>query len=134
MIGSITTGNSKDFSFKKLNDSLYQYSYGADEAFTGFGDPNLPEHNYPDFGYFIFDGKKITHLNSKRRFSFTEFVKMDSTYLEGDFYLLRFFCCRTVPQAKPLFSSEKTLTLMRDEILASYGLIFSEAEPQERFK
>jgi hypothetical protein len=132
VISSITTGNRKDFYFKRLDDSLYQYSYGLDEAYSmGFGDPNLPEYNYPDFGYFIFDGKKVTHLNSKRRFSFTEFVKMDSSYLEGDFTSYDITAERV---KQTTFLSEKALTFMRDEILASYGLIFSEAEPQERFK
>jgi|GEM_PF-3331783 hypothetical protein len=131
VISLIKTTNSKDFSFKKLNDSLYQYSYGHEDYFDGLGNPDLPERNYPDFGYFVVDGKSVTHLNSKRRFSFTEFVKIDSSYLEGDFTSYDYTADRF---KQSTFLSEKTLMSMRDEILATYGLIFSEPERQEHFK
>ena len=71
--------------FKKMNDTLYQCRFLPDlDNDMGPGD-NFPEKDYPIYRYFKFGGKKLTILKIDRRFEFTKIIRMDSSYLLGNF-------------------------------------------------
>jgi hypothetical protein len=46
------------------------------------------EHDIPVYKYFRMDEGALTEVESKRLFPFTEFVKIDSSYLEGPFSII----------------------------------------------
>ncbi|HCW07362.1 MAG TPA: hypothetical protein DGG95_08360, partial [Cytophagales bacterium] len=109
-----------DFKFRKLSDELFE-SKAISETDAG---PSIwaREANFPFYSYFKFDLGKLIRLKSNRLFQCTEFVKMDSSYLSGDFI---FYQNNNDVHSK--FASSETIRTMRDDILASYGFIFSEA-------
>ncbi|HEV8512817.1 MAG TPA: WG repeat-containing protein, partial [Cyclobacteriaceae bacterium] len=80
-ISSVVTNGDNDFEFKKLNDELFESKFRSEF----WGPSDILEYNFPDFNYFRFDGHQLTELNSNRRFKFTEFLKIDSSYLSGYF-------------------------------------------------
>lgn len=83
---------------------------------------NLYDHEY----YAISDGK-IEPLNSKRLYAQTEYVKLDSSYLTGNFTVYN-----GDEKQNTTFLSINTITYMRDEILAAYGYNFPDSK-QERY-
>jgi hypothetical protein len=130
IVSSFSIFAGKDLSFKKINDSLYQYSHVVDYQFEmGPGD-SFPEQNFPFYGYFLYDGKKMQQLSSVRRFDFTQFVKIDSSFLTGNFDVWDSHSQRTI---KANFVSNETIGQIRDEILASYGFVFPDQERNEQY-
>jgi hypothetical protein len=118
------------FGLKKMNDTLFQYSFLPEYDEPGPGE-NFPEYNFPVYGYFKVEGKKLIVLETYRRFAFTEITKLDSSYLKGNF---DFWDRVTQKQSKSTFLSREALFAMRNEILAGYGFIFTEPDQAEWFK
>jgi hypothetical protein len=114
-----------DFQFRKKSDSLYE-SRATYEMGEGFAQ----EFNFPGYIYYRFDGRQFTQLMTNREFAFTEFVKMDSSYLTGDFMV---WDDKIEKQRKSNFVSNKTLTYMRNEILAANGFAFKNSEQAQQF-
>ncbi|HTH56097.1 MAG TPA: YARHG domain-containing protein [Cyclobacteriaceae bacterium] len=112
-----------DFQFRKKTDSLYE-----SRATYDMGGGFAQEFNFPSYVYYRFDGRQFTQLSTHREFAFTEFIKMDSSYLTGDFAV---WDSKIEKQVKTNFVGTATLGYMRNEILASYGFIFSEAHLSE---
>jgi hypothetical protein len=88
---------------------------------------NLSEHHY----FAIEASGVVTELKSARHFPETEFVRLDSTYLSGTFQV---YDAQLNDTKEKSFLSKRTITYMRDEILAMHGMIFSESEKREKFE
>lgn len=88
---------------------------------------NLTHHSY----IAISEKYEITQLKSRRLFPQTEFVKLDSSYITGNFIVYDY---STDKEKNTTFLSTKTLTHMKNEILASYGFDFEDKELNERFE
>jgi hypothetical protein len=133
IISSLQIRNGRDFTFKRIKDSLYQYTHLINFDVTLEENPNnfIAEQNLPFYGYFTYDGWKMEQLSSNRRFAFTKFVEIDSSFLVGDFDVWDF---KTGQSSKSDFVSMATLELMRNEILAEYGFIFKNQEQIDRYK
>jgi hypothetical protein len=120
IISSTETTGDSNFEFKKHGENLFEAKFMTDPYFRRY---NLIERNLPDYNYFSFDGSNILALESNRRFKFTQFVKLDSSYLSGTFST---YDIETDVSGESKFLSGGTLKLMRNEILASYGYIFND--------
>lgn len=129
LVASIAAQGGKNFQFRRLNEILFESKY----EFESFEPNDYPEVNFPSFSYFKFDGKNLEELNSRRMFRFTEFIKMDSSYLTGDFITFTYSEKEGAKQGKSKFASKETIEFIRDEILVSYGFVFPDASKQERF-
>jgi len=99
------------------HDGWFMQEVASDET-------NLYDHDY----YAITDGK-IEPLNSKRLYAQTEYVKLDSSYLIGDFIVYI-----DEQEQNTNFLSSYTITYMRDEILAEYGFSFPESKEERYFE
>ncbi len=113
--------------FRKINEELIELShFESDYGFEEDGYDEFPvlRYNYirlnPDFS--------VTPLPSNRSFSFTQFIKMDSSYITGEFKTWI-----NNNQVNTTMLSSNTLTLMRNEILADYGYRFTEQKDLEQF-
>ncbi|HEY8933697.1 MAG TPA: YARHG domain-containing protein, partial [Cyclobacteriaceae bacterium] len=92
---------------------------------------NGEEWNLPLYKYYRLDNDlSIQPLTSNRRFIQTEFAKLDSSYLTGDFI---FYNPETQQTDRRTFLSNITLNEMRNEILASYGYIFKDEETAKQY-
>ncbi|MEP2668672.1 MAG: WG repeat-containing protein [Cyclobacteriaceae bacterium] len=90
------------------------------------------EWNPTLFQYFdISNPNKISQLESKREYGFTEFVKLDSSYFAGDF---AYWDDVRNEKAIRNFISETTLKLIRDEILSYNGYLFTQEEIIRRYE
>ncbi|MGC1241042.1 MAG: WG repeat-containing protein [Chryseosolibacter sp.] len=87
---------------------------------------NLYLHKY----FAIGEDGSIRQLKSNRLFPETEFVRLDSSYITGQFLVYDRKLDAEVPTS---ILSMKTLTSMRDEILACYGYSFPETDKAERY-
>ena len=102
----------------------HDYWFGENEA----GDEsNLYSHSY----FVIASTGQVTQLHSDRLYPQTQFVKLDSSYLSGNFLVYNSTLEKEIPTS---FLSVNTITFMRDEILASYGYSFREKEKTEHFQ
>jgi hypothetical protein len=119
-----------DVSFRVM-DSLLEVKSMTDDCYFYEGDYEWDDVA-PSYTYFILGGDlKVTKLSSKRNFSETEFARLDSTYLSGDF---KRYDPDTGDEYSATFFSLKTVTYMRDEILASYGVKYKhESGGYDRF-
>ena len=119
---------------KKVSDHLVEISshYGYDEYFDG-GLPIEGEMQGANFfRYFsVDDNNTMEEMTSNRSHPETEFVKLDDTYITGDFKL--FVGEETGWQRLSVYPPEY-LERMRNEILADYGVTFKKPEDQEYFK
>jgi hypothetical protein len=88
------------------------------------------EYDIPTYTYFALDKTGVTEMKSLRACNFTEFVKLDSSYVTGSFHHWDPTTETEVPYAT---LSLPTLQFMHDEILASYGYRFPDSVARERF-
>jgi hypothetical protein len=98
-----------------------------------FEENNLSvESNLTQYNYFRIGGEGlIEKLSSNRLFPQTEFVKLDSSYIMGEFVV---YNSETEQNDTNSVLSVKTLTSMRNEILASYGYSFPSEPELEQLK
>lgn len=99
-----------------------QPSYSMDDSFL--------EMNLPAYHYLSLSGNTVTRLPSDRQFPQTQHVRLDSSYLMGEFHVWN---NDTHAEQTTSFLSEKTITYMRDELLASNGYRFPEVERVQEF-
>jgi hypothetical protein len=125
LVASFDIGSANNLQFKKLSDSLFQYTY----IYNGEGPgDDLPEIDIPQYNYFYFNGNKLTTIESSRRFPFTQFMKIDSSYLKGVFQKWN---PKLNASETSTFLSKEAIAQMRDEILASYGFVFVDRESKQ---
>lgn len=102
----------------------HDYWFGENEAADEL---NLYHHAYFD----IAGAGDVIPMHSDRLFPQTQFVRLDSSYLTGEFIVYN----STLEKEEPTsFLSVNTITFMRDEILASYGYSFQDTEKTEHFQ
>jgi hypothetical protein len=115
-----------NIAFKKIGTSLLEIKYEQDN----FEGSEFDEYNIPVYNYFtITNGQQVTKQVSDRSFAQSQFVRLDSAYLSGDF-----LAYKPEGEVKSTFLSLPTVVYMRAEILASYGYIFEDANMADRFK
>ena len=120
----------QEVSMHPIDSTLLEVRTPHDFWFGEYGasdESNLHQHTY----FAIGSDKKVTQLKSNRLYPQTEFVLLDSSYLMGNFLV---YNTATQDEQSTTFLSLRTLTYMRDEILASYGYIFREKEKTEQFQ
>jgi len=132
ILGAVKTEGDKDFTLRKVDANLLEtrfYYVSWEPEFDLF------EQNFPGYNYLRLEEGKLIQLESKRRFKFTQFVKMDSSYLTGDFVTYDWsHASNDTTRGRATFASAGTMNYMRDEILADYGYIFADSATIERFK
>ncbi|MBL7858965.1 MAG: YARHG domain-containing protein [Cyclobacteriaceae bacterium] len=119
-----------EVSIHPVDSSLLEVRTPHDYWFMEFDvceESNLFHHDY----FAITKDKGIQQLKSKRLFPQTEFVKLDSSYLVGSFHV---YDSKAQKEVSSSFLSTKTITFMRDEILASYGYAFPSPDRQKQFQ
>lgn len=87
---------------------------------------NLISHSY----FYISPERSISKLESSRLYPQTEFVKLDSTYLTGTFSV---YNSDTQQMEERDFLSVRTITYMRNEILAANGYRSEEDKENNAF-
>jgi YARHG domain len=124
-----------DLQFKPIDSFVLevkgaQVNTGSD--YDMGGPPNdESEIDIPNYYYFeLADGGVPTLMSSSRKFPFTEHVKLDQSYITGNFTYF--------DRAKGDWSTrtelrDSTLMEMRDEILASNGYIFPDEATNSHF-
>ncbi len=124
---SISTEGDSDFQFRRVSDNLFESRFFTEIM----GPDDIAEQNYPDCNYFSFDGKNLKQLSSNRRFKFTQFLKLDSSYLVGNFSTIDF---EKGSLGNSNFLSNGTLNLMRYEILADNHFAIDDQKMLDNFK
>ncbi|NBW34649.1 MAG: hypothetical protein EBR30_06430 [Cytophagia bacterium] len=126
---STATISGEDVSLRSIDSTLlevrtpHDYWFMENEASE---EQNLLSHSY----FYISPEKSITELKSKRLYPQTEFVKLDSSYLTGNF---KVYSNDAQDWEERDFLSAYTLNYMRDEILAANGLRFDESSANTTF-
>jgi hypothetical protein len=117
-------------SFTRIDSTLFQIAAPADwwfmEGCPCGGESNVMVNNY----FRISTDGTIKRLTSDRLFSETEFVKLDSTYITGDF---TYYDPEIKAQRNTDVLTLATLTYMRNEILAANGFKFTTEVEKETF-
>jgi hypothetical protein len=88
------------------------------------------EWNPPIYHYFSIVNK-IEKMESKRVFQFSEFIKMDSTYLTGEF---AYWDPKAEQHMTRFFLSNETIKNIRNELLATNGYIFADEKISKEFE
>jgi len=90
-------------------------------------DEESPEYDVPEYTYFrLREGVTIVPQVASRRYPQTQFAKLDSSYITGQF---RTYDASKGNEIVPVsFLSAETLEYMHMDILASYGMTYPEEE------
>ena len=118
-----------EISMRAIDSTLLEVKTPHDWWFIeeyAWEESNLYHHTY----FAIAEKDSIIQLKSNRLFPETEFVKFDSSYVTGQFLVYNHELQRDDITS---MLSLKTLTYMRDEILASYSYSFPGEERTGRF-
>ncbi len=113
--------------FKRLNDKLVEIK-------TQQPHYDMPDYSgdyyMPTYTYFLLDKTGVSEQTSSRTYNFTEFAKLDSSYITGSFY---YWDQKTEELTEVGALGLPTLEFMRNEILAGYGLKFADSLNMARF-
>lgn len=121
---AVTQLSGTEISMRAIDSTLLEVKTPHDWWFAENGVSE--EHNLYAHTYFtIAQPDSIKELPSNRMFPETQFVMLDSSYVTGQFLVYDYELDR-MDTTNVL--SLKTLTSMRDEILASYGYSFPDIE------
>jgi hypothetical protein len=116
----------EDPQITRVNDSIIQMKgLSQDDIESEFEDMS----GVPPYRFFKLSGKSIEILETTSAFSPPWFVKLDSTYLEGNFY----WYPESGESKEITFFSLAAVTSIRNELLAHNGYRFPEPELQKRF-
>jgi hypothetical protein len=114
-------------SFKQIDSTLLELKFDA----SNFEGSDIAEYNFPEYAYFrLSTDLTVSKLESRRSFAFTQFVKIDSSYLSGEFTRYT----EEAGEVQATFLSLKTLNYMRNQILADYGYRFTAEEDVAQFQ
>lgn len=120
--------NDGEVKFRQISSTLLEVKFDVNRyEGSDLAESNIPEYIY----YFLGENLSVEKLPSRRTFAFTQFVKIDSTYLTGDFNTWN---SETQLEDKTTFLSLATLNYMRNEILASYNYRFTDEAGQNQFR
>ena len=120
--GGEFSGFCNDNVLRQLNDTLYELKATTivGEKHNGVMVDEVPRYNY----LHMVKGK-LEAIASNRLFGFTEFVKMDDTYLDG---------CYVLNGKSTDHITPELLEYMKNEIYASYGFRFKTAKWAREFE
>jgi hypothetical protein len=122
-------GSASDITFRRIDFTLIELRYKP-VSYYYEGEGYLQEVDVPVYRYYSLSDGSLTQLRSVRFSEQTEFVKLDSSYVTGEF---RRYSQELGDWETTEVLSVFTLTYMRDEILATYGYAFTSEEDQQRF-
>jgi hypothetical protein len=124
---------SGELNFKKIDSTYLQIqTVFTNDEMEFYGENDDSEIDIPVYTFYqLIDEGNMEMTSSNRVFNFTEFVKLDSSYVTGNF---SYYDSETQSMSSRDVLSEKTLTKMRNEILAEYGYIFEDEETSTYFK
>ncbi len=130
MIASFNVASS-DISIRKIDSTLLEVRANWEFSPVDYGVDPFDEElerdlDVPNYSYYLMINGNVERLESSRTYSFTEFVKLDSSYLTGKFtyYDKSDFSERE-------FLGVTTLQAMRNEILAVNGYTFTDPKTIE---
>jgi hypothetical protein len=133
LIAITSVSTDQDIEITAIDSTLIQIkAYSTGKWFDAPGE----EYDIPEYRYFKMNSDyNLKEVPSNRRYAFTEFIKIDSSYLSGPFKRYTGYDEETETSAyvELDFLSQPTLEDMRNEILASYGFIFPDQTIRERF-
>jgi hypothetical protein len=122
-INALDISGTEGFTFKRIDENLYQASYSG--YYEEGPSPTFKEINLPSYSFFKFESGKLERVASNRLFGFTKYVKMDSSYITGNFKTYDFTLPENQREGTSTMLSKETLEYMRIEILASYGYLIT---------
>jgi hypothetical protein len=124
--------NCNEYAFRPLTDSLFEVKATAVSGISLYsGKSDLQE--MPVYHYLTIKNEKLTELNTSRLFSFTKYIKMDQSYLEGCYlYLVDDGSPRWKHKRSNLLTPE-VLRYMKNEIYAEYKYKFKDKRWNEIF-
>ncbi len=116
----------KDLKIRRTSNDLIEAAYLYVDYEPEW---DLEEQNIPIYKYFLLKNNNLIELQSRRRFSFTQFIELDSTYLSGDFIRNNpaFVIGKKTDSTRSSFLSAGTINYMREEIMADYGYKFADS-------
>lgn len=119
-------------SFNRIDSTLMEVRLLREAKPEGYEYSEMDEDDWfaPYYKYFRLQDGTISPLESHRNYEFTQFVKIDSSYLEGTFTT---WDEETQSVKTQNFPFAHTLQWMRNEILADYGYGFNDSEMREQF-
>lgn len=121
--------NSREFSIRAIDSTLLEAKTNHD--FWFLEEDVCEETNLYKYTYFSFDQDgSFKELKSNRLFPETQFVKLDNSYITGNFLVYNREREAEEPTTK---LSLKTLISMKNEILADNGYIFHGADTTDQY-
>lgn len=118
-------------SFNRIDSMLMEVRLSREGESNRYeGEMEDDQWDVPFYQYFRIENGSVTQLKSRRSFRFTEFVRIDSSYLEGTFHIWEEESGTVKTQDFPFTQS---LEWMRNEILADYGYDFADPETKKHF-
>jgi hypothetical protein len=87
--------------------------------------------DYPGFKYYKIGNNQLISLESNRVYDMTEYVKLDSSYFQG---LFRMYNFSTDEEYKVTFMPNEFFNELRNDILSSYGYIFTDQKVNDRLQ
>lgn len=119
-----TTIGTEDISIRNVGQFVEVRS-----TYGGWYEPSDEEY-LPSYEYYLAAEGQLVKQETFRRFPFTQYAKLDSSYFTGKFSIYNF---ENDTEEEREFLSNRTLRYMRDEILASYGYDFPDQSTKEKF-
>lgn len=117
--GGALCGKCNENDFREVGDNLFEFKTTSDLTWRGSG---LDEG--PFYHYLQINNGQLIALPEKRKFSFTKYVKMDDSYVNGCYVINN-----KVLNQMPV----QSLQFMKNEIYASYGYKFKKQYWQDIF-
>ena len=118
-------------SFNRIDSTLMEVRLSREGESNRYeGEMEDDQWDVPFYQYFRIENGSVTQLKSRRSYRFTEFVRIDSSYLEGTFHIWEEESGTVKTQDFPFTQS---LEWMRNEILADYGYDFADPETKKHF-
>jgi len=120
-----TAINCNEYEIKALNDSLFEVKLSAAVEIPL---PNSSQKefllNAPVYHYLFLRNGKLVEKETSRIFSFTKFIKMDDSYLQG---------CYSYENEQTDYLKHEFLKYVKNEIFADYNYKFKDSTWTEEF-
>ncbi|MCE2994114.1 MAG: WG repeat-containing protein [Cyclobacteriaceae bacterium] len=123
LISSLDIWGDEGFALKRISENLYQSSFLAYDEEGPM--PTFKETNLPFYTFYKLENENLETLPCKRLFAYTKFVKMDSSYILGNFKTYDYGLPENQREGTSAILSKETLEYIRIEILANYGYIIT---------
>lgn len=130
--GGKLSGLCNENTLRAINDSLFEFKTTS-QFYQPLSDTSETLSEGPYYHYLQIKDGKLTALDNKRTFSFTKYVKMDDTYLQGCYVISN--GNYEHPQNKTIdHLTPEILQYVKNEIYASYNYKFKNQKWKDAFK